>query len=320
MCSTSKTPVKAMRSLLIAALALIAHTRGTLAQEAPQAPPLQQLIVRDANQFVARFAAIYQRTPWTDRVAWGALAACIVLAIVTTVERTWALRSRRIVPKRFVRRLEERLEDGRLDRAKLLDLCELNTSAAARVGAAVVSRWGRPTADLERALAGAVRVESEELQRNIPTLRRVAVMAPLLGLLGSLMMIGRLLQTQDTVTVQQNWTHLLAQGLFPLTGGVLIAVLALICYDGLSVRVSKYKSRLEQLGARLVDNIALATPPPEPKMILEAPTLPKAHLGSIRRDKVRESYDRDSYDYEEPRPKSSRKRKPIEPIDLDDLD
>jgi biopolymer transport protein ExbB len=299
----------------VAALALLAPMTRAVADDVPQAPPVQELLVRDARQFADKFTALYLQTPWTDRVAWGALAACAVLAVLTIIERTWALRSGRVMPKRFVRRLEERLEDGRLDRAKMLDLCELNASAVARVGSAIVSRWGRPTADLERALAGAVRVEAEELRRNVPTLRRVAVLAPMLGLLGSLLMIGRLLQAQNPATVQQDWTQLLAHGLLPLTGGVMVAVLALISYDGLSVRVAKYTSRLEQLGARLVDQIALATPPPEPRLMLESPAVPRAHLGnSTRRERSR-----DEYEYDEPRPKS-RRRKPLEPIDLDELD
>ena len=317
MCFARISPSRATIIRQVATLALLARTAGAaMAQEIPQAPPVQQLLLRDARQLADKFTALYQQTPWTDRVAWGALGACAVLAVLTIIERTWALRSGRVMPKRFVRRLEERLEDGRVERAKLLDLCELNASAVARVGSAVVSRWGRPTADLERALAGAVRVEAEELRRNVPTLRRVAVLAPMLGLLGSLLMIGRLLQAQNPATVQQDWTQLLAQGLLPLTGGVLVAVLALISYDGLSVRVAKYTSRLEQLGARLVDEIALATPPPEPKLMLESPTpVPRAHLGNpMRREKLR-----DDYEYDEPRPKS-RRRKPLEPIDLDELD
>jgi biopolymer transport protein ExbB len=309
-------PGMATRITPVALLTGLASVSSSIADEIPQAPPLQDLVIRDAQQLATKFQAIYQQTPWTDRVAWGALTACAVLAIITILERTWALRSRRIMPKRFLNRLEERLEDGRLDRSKLLDLCEMNASAAARVAVAVVSRWGRPTADLERALAGAVRLESEELRRNVPTLRRVAVLAPMLGLLGSLLMIGRLLQQHDPQAVQQAWTGLLAQGLLPLTGGVLIAVLALISYDGLSVRVSKYTSRLEMLGAKLVDQIALATPPAEHRIMLESPNLPRPHLNnSPRRDKPR---DRD--DYEDSRHRNSRRRKPLEPIDLDELD
>ena len=305
-------PRMAIRITPIALLTGLVSNISAYADEIPQAPPLQELVTRDVQQLFIKFQAIYHSTPWTDRVAWGALGACALLSIITIIERTWALRTRRVMPKRFL----NRLEDGRLDRSKLLDLCEMNASAAARVAVSVVSRWGRPTMDLERALTGAVRLETEELRRNVPTLRRVAVLAPMLGLLGSLLMIGRLLQQQDPQAVQQAWTRLLAQGLLPLTGGVLIAVLALISYDGLSVRVSKYTSKLEMLGAKLVDQIALATPPAEPRMMLEAPIVPRPHLNNApRRDKFR---DRD--DYEESRYRNSRRRKPLEPIDLDELD
>ena len=307
-----------MATLLI--MAGVVYMPSALADEVPQAPPLQELVLRDAQQMASRFLAIYQQTPWTDRVAWAALGACAALSIITVLERSWALRSRQIMPKRFLNRLEERLEDGRIDRTKLLDLCEMNPSAAARVGTAVVSRWGRSSVDLERALTSAVRVESEELGRNIPTLRRVAILAPMLGLLGSLLIIGRLLQLQDPSTVQTAWTGLLAQGLLPITGGVLIAVLALIAFDGLSVRVSKYRSRLELLGSRLVDQISLANPIPETRYALEPPIVPRPHtLQPPRRDKIRS---RDDYDYEqnESRQRNTKRRKPLEPIDLDDLD
>jgi hypothetical protein len=70
------------------------------------------------------------------------------------------------------------------------------------------------------------------------------------------------------------------------------------------------------LGAKLVDQIALATPPAEPRIMLESPNLPRPHLNnSPRCDKPR---DRD--DYEDSRHRNSRRRKPLEPIDLDELD
>lgn len=326
-----KLPAGAWRTASFGTMALMAFPAAIYAADVPEAPPVQQLVMRDAQRLAAQFAALYQRTPWTDRVAWGALGACTLLAIFTIIERTWALRNRRVLPKRFVGRLDERLEDGRLDRSKLLDLCEMNSCAAARVAGAVASRWGRPSQDLERALTSAVRVETEELSRNIPTLRRVAILAPLLGLLGTLIIVGRLLQSQDPQIVRDTWTTLLAQGLLPLTGGVLVAVLALISYDGLSIRVAKYSSRLEQLGSRLVDQVVIATPPPEPRRMLEPPVLPRPHIVDHppRREKVRErEYDArdhreyDAYD-EKPRRRTAggqRRNKPVDPIDLDELD
>jgi biopolymer transport protein ExbB len=88
------------------------------------------------------------------------------------------LRRKRIVPNDFVTRFSDRLQDGKLDRGKALDFCELNPSPAARVALAAVRRWGRPVSDLERAVGLAQRVEADRLRRNIGTLRRIAAMSP----------------------------------------------------------------------------------------------------------------------------------------------
>lgn len=304
------------RAAVLAVMTIVTGPGSRLfADEAPAPPPLTQLINRDARRIATYVTELYEATPWTDRVAWGALAACAVLAIVTLLERSWALRSRRVLPRRFVSRLTERLEDGPVDRAKLIDMCELNDSAAARIAGAVASRWGRPTADLERALNNGVRVEAEELQRNVPTLRRIAVLSPLIGLLGSLIMIGRLLASQEAQEFQRQWTHQLAHGLFPLTAGVILAVLSLVAYDGFCVRVARHVSRLEKIGNKLVDQVAIATVPAEPRMLIEPPLLHPPHLASRGR---RDDYSRESR--QESRSRNPRRRKPIDPIDLDDID
>lgn len=314
----------AMMSIVVAhalAFGLIPSTVN--AQEVPQAPPLQELILRDSKRLSAWAIDLYTKTPWTDRVAWGALGAAALLAMLTITERIWSLRKRRVVPRKFITRLEDRLDDGRLDRSKLTDLCEMHNCSAARVAGAVASRWGRPTADLERAMNLAVRVESEDLMRNIPTLRRVAVLAPMLGLLGSLMMIGRLLQTQDSQLVEETWTTILAQGLLPLTGGVLVAVLSLISYDGLSIKVARYTSRLEKLGTRLIDVVSIATTPVEPRRMIEPPALPRPHMPEFQPRQEKNKVYTDADDEYEPRRRSQsgkRRRRPSDPIDLDDID
>ena len=86
------------------------------------------------------------------------------------------LRRRRVIPPDFMTRFLDRLRDGKLDSGKALDICELNSSPAARVALAAVRRWGRPAADLERAVAIAARVEADRLRRNVGTLRRIAAL------------------------------------------------------------------------------------------------------------------------------------------------
>ncbi len=86
-------------------------------------------------------------------MTWGGLGGLRVLGVLVLMERLVQLRRGRVTPTDFLRRFRERLQDGKLDRGKALDLCELNPSPAARVALAAVKRWGRPVADLERAVA-----------------------------------------------------------------------------------------------------------------------------------------------------------------------
>ena len=116
---------------------------------------------------------------------------CAAWASWSCFERLVRLRRRKIVPAAFTARFLDRLHEGKLDCGQALDHCELNPSPAARVALAAVRRWGRPAADLERAVALAHRVETDELRRNVGTLRRIAMLAPLLGLLGTLFACGR---------------------------------------------------------------------------------------------------------------------------------
>jgi biopolymer transport protein ExbB len=200
----------------------------------------------------------YAHTPPAQRVTWGGMAACVLLGVLVCLDRLYVLRRRKIVPPSFTARFLDRLHDGKLDCGQALDHCELNPSPAARVALSAVRRWGRPVSDLERAVALAHRVESERLRRNVGTLRRIAGLAPLIGLLGTLFAVGRFLE--GSTDAPSAWGPALASALTPLSTGIVIATLALVVYDGLLTRVEKLAGDLDRLGAETIDAIALATP------------------------------------------------------------
>jgi biopolymer transport protein ExbB len=226
-----------------------------------------------------RLIAWYGRTPPSERVTWGGLAACAGLGLVVLVERTIRLRRRRIVPADFTARFVDRLHAGKLDCGEALDHCERNPSPAARVALAAVRRWGRPAADLERAVTMAHRVETERLRRNVGTLRRVAALAALLGVLGTLFALGRALESippggaptaaglspapaqPDPTSGGVAWGPMLAAAITPLSTGIIIATLALVAYDGVLTRVEKLAGALDRLGAETIEAVALSTPP-----------------------------------------------------------
>ena len=201
-------------------------------------------------------------------MCWGGLCACAVLALAVILERLARLRRRKIVPGEFTARFLDRLHEGKLDGGKALDYCEMNPSPAARIALAAVRRWGRPAVDLERAVTLAHRVEAERLWRNVGTLRRIAVLAPLLGLLGTLLATGRVLAALPTIG-STAWGPGIASALVPLTLGVALGTLALVAYDSLVVRIERLAGALDRLGAETLDAIAMAAPP-APRSLLTA--------------------------------------------------
>ncbi len=217
-------------------------------------------IAQPARRLASQAAAWYERTPSADRITWGGLGACAVLGLMVLFERMIRLRRRRVVPRDFVNRFLARIQEGKLDRGKALDFCELNPSPAARVALGAVRRWERPAIDQERAVGITCRVESDRLRRNVGTLRRIAAMAPLIGLLGSLFSASRTLAAIAPGAQNTPWGPALATALAPLTAGVALAIIALVAYDGLMGKIEAMVETLERIGAETVDAIAMATP------------------------------------------------------------
>jgi biopolymer transport protein ExbB len=202
----------------------------------------------------------YLRTPPGDRMIWAGVVACGGLGLVVLVERLVRLRPGRVIPADFTSRFLDRLHEGKLDGGKALDYCEMNPSPAARVALAAVRRWGRPAVDLERAVALAHRVEAERLRRNVGTLRRIAALAPLLGVLGTLFGLQQVLSGHAGASFA-SWGPAVAQALSPLVTGVATGILALVAYDVLFTRIERLGGALDRLGAETIDAIAMSTLP-----------------------------------------------------------
>lgn len=235
----------------LVAVAALAMLVVGIAGGADARHPAVEWANRQAKIVVAKASAFYRATPADERVTWGGLAACVVLGLGVAVERSVRLRWSRIVPKAYTGRFHTRLVEGKLDRGKSLDFCELNPSPAARVVLAAVRRWGRPPADLERGVALALQIELDRLKRHVGTLRRIAALGPLIGLLGTLMAANRGLMTPTDA-----FAPIVARSLAALTAGVALAILSLVAYDGLMGRVEALSSALSRLGAEAIDAIA----------------------------------------------------------------
>jgi biopolymer transport protein ExbB len=194
-----------------------------------------------------------------ERVAWAGLLACAALALITVLGRALAVRRGHVIPPGYRERFHARLVESRLDWGQGIDYCELNPSPASRVALAAIKQWGRPPSELERGIRRARKLEVDRLRSQVGTLRRVAALAPLVGLLGTLSAAGRIFAT---LPQGLPWGPLVPTALLPLTVSVGLAILALVAYDGLTGRIESLACELDRLGAETVEAIALSAPPP----------------------------------------------------------
>jgi biopolymer transport protein ExbB len=175
------------------------------------------------------------------------------------LERLVALRRERVIPRDFVERFLDRLAGGKLDRDRAAELCRANDSPVARVFGLVVNYWGQPAATIRQAIGYDAAGELIDLKRNVRVLNATATLAPLLGLLGTV--IG-MIQSFDALggKVGPARGEALAQGislaLVSTAFGLAIAVVSVAAYYYLLNRTDVLVRALDEHARRVIDLVA----------------------------------------------------------------
>lgn len=187
------------------------------------------------------------------------LGICSVATLGFTLERLVALRRNRVIPKDFVHRFLERLSSGKLDRDRAIELCRANESPVSRVFARIVGYWGQPAATIRQAIGYDAAGEVADLKRNVRALNGTATLAPLLGLLGTV--IG-MIQSFDALggRVGPAKGEALAQGislaLVTTALGLGIAIVSVTVYYYLLSKVDVLVRALDDHARQVIDLIS----------------------------------------------------------------
>ncbi|MFO0910359.1 MAG: MotA/TolQ/ExbB proton channel family protein [Isosphaeraceae bacterium] len=197
------------------------------------------------------------------------LLLCSVVAFGYALERLIALRRERVIPRDFVNRFLERLAGGKLDRDRATELCRANDSAMARVFAVVIGYWGQPAATIRQAVGYDAAGEVLDLKRNIRVLNGTATLAPLLGLLGTV--IG-MIQSFDALGGRggtakgEALAHGISLALVATALGLAIAVVSVVAYYFLLNKVDLLVRELDDNARKAIELVsAEAIRPPSPE-------------------------------------------------------
>jgi biopolymer transport protein ExbB len=189
------------------------------------------------------------------------LAICSVVAFGFALERMIALRRGRVIPREFVSRFMDRLSAGKLDRERAAELCRANESPAARILGRVVHHWGQPAGAIREAVSHDAAAEMLDFKRHVRVLNGTATLAPLLGLLGTV--IG-MIESFDALGGRtaagtgkgEALAHGISLALMTTAFGLFIAIISVTFYYYLLNRIDVLVRELDQHAGQAIDLIA----------------------------------------------------------------
>lgn len=182
-----------------------------------------------------------------DEAGWPIwlLIVTSVLGLALVIERFLTLRSKRIVPPGVLDRIIELAKRGGGGRETLERLAD--SSPLGRILAEVVAVRGESSDYRTAAIEEAGRDVAHELNRYIPALSTIAVVAPLMGLFGTV--VG-MIEIFGSYTPTGGDPAQLARGisiaLYNTGFGILIAIPALIFHRYFRSRVDHYLHQMER--------------------------------------------------------------------------
>jgi biopolymer transport protein ExbB len=192
---------------------------------------------------------------------WG-LVGCSVLTLMLIIERLTALQVRRVMPRAFVTRFLQRLREGPLDASKaqeLTEVCRENGSPISRFFAVVVANHGRPAFEIRVTISDIADSELYYLRKGIRAISGLAMLAPLLGLFGTVLGMISAFHALSQQTGAGK-TELLASGislaLVATASGLGVAIIASAAYYYLLGRVDHLIQEMDLLTNQAITLVA----------------------------------------------------------------
>lgn len=187
------------------------------------------------------------------------LITCSFLLFLFIFERLISLRRARVIPRPFVRRFVTQLRDNALEQREALALCRENGSPIAEVFAAAVMKWDRASVEVEQAAIDAGERVSYSLRKYLRMFNGIATIAPLLGLLGTVVgMIHsfNVIATADGMGRPDLLASGISQALLTTAGGLTVAIPAYVAHVYFSARVDRLIIEIDSHSQEVVNAVA----------------------------------------------------------------
>ncbi len=181
------------------------------------------------------------------------IIACSIVALAIIFERLWALRSQRVIPNNLVAQIWQLHSKGQLTNAHVVTVKE--GSPLGRILAAGLVNRQHSRIVMKEAIEEVGRQVVHELERYLNTLGTIASIAPLLGLLGTV--IGMIKVFAAIMTAGVGNPTVLAGGiseaLITTAAGLSVAIPSLMFHRYFGGKVERLVVKMEEQALKMVE-------------------------------------------------------------------
>lgn len=184
------------------------------------------------------------------------LLLCSIVCLAVVIERAYAFWSTRSNVELLIWRLREYIPKGRLEEAK--SACLQERGPIAEVALVALENAERPREFIESAVERAMAVEEGKLTRYLPALATIGVVAPLLGLFGTVLgimdafrSVAREAAAGPTVVAAG-----VAEALITTAFGLAIGIGAYVAYNYFVSAAGRMSERMEVVASEVLDLLA----------------------------------------------------------------
>jgi biopolymer transport protein ExbB len=171
-----------------------------------------------------------------------------IAAVTVIIERLVNLKYAKVAPPSFVQGLQELVERKEDNPAAYRELCKRFDAPISGILRAGLLRAGRPVTEVEKAMEDAAARESSYLRGKIRPLTVLANVAPLVGLLGTV--VGMVIAFRETSQAETGKGEMLAQGIYlallTTVAGLTIAIPAQLFAAWFSSKTERYLYAIDQ--------------------------------------------------------------------------
>lgn len=178
---------------------------------------------------------------------------CSVIALAIIGERFWALQSNRICPKNLLAQIWTWIKNNELDNTKIKTL-QAGSPLGRILAAGLINRHHERTV-MKEAIEETGRHVAADLERFLTTLGTIAVISPLLGLLGTVVGIIQVFAvvTMSGVGDPNELAGGISTALVTTAAGLIVAIPALFFHRHFQRRIDEVVVSMEQESIKLVE-------------------------------------------------------------------